>query len=72
MKINCSSDSYIIQNIHKFKTRTVMVRKDFRENKLNSVLAYTTNPIGKWVKSILKIFKDNKCIKVLKSKNGTT
>lgn len=59
----------VAQRVTHYKNKTVLYRKDYLDKKLCSLLVYTMDNVGRWLKSELRIFKDNKCIKTIKSKN---
>lgn len=68
-KVYYEPNCFLEENIKRFKGKNFLIRNDYVNNKLISTLIYMTKA-GKWVKSKLKIFREGKLAKVVRSQNG--
>ena len=65
-KVRYSYGCWLDERIKHYKNKTVLYRKDFVDNKLCTLLVYTTDKLGKFIKSELRVFKNDKCVKKIK------
>ena len=68
-KVYYAPNCFLEENIKKFKGKNFLIRNDYVDNKLISTLIYMTKA-GKWVKSKLKIFREGKLAKTIRSQKS--
>lgn len=68
-RIDYRPNCYIEKEIVKLKENTILVSRNYLDNKLSSTLFYVKNKAGNWVKSKLKYIEDG-VLKVIRSERN--